>query len=135
MKPALTVAENLAFWAAVYGFGRGPGAAAAAMDALDLTALAARPGRELSAGQRRRLGLARLLVAGRRVWLLDEPTVSLDAATAARVAALIGGHLAGGGAVAVATHIPLGLAAVRVFDVAPYRARPEAVALFGEGVT
>jgi heme exporter protein A len=128
VKPTLTVAENLRFWAAVHGSGD----AAAALAALDLAPLADRAGRELSAGQRRRLGLARLLVAGRRLWLMDEPTVSLDGPTAARVAALIGAHLAAGGAAVIATHIPLGLAAARTLDLAPFRARPAAA--FGEGV-
>src|SRR5690606_1454677 len=75
LKAALTVTENLEFWRLVFG---GP-PIAAAIEAMDLAALAERPAAMLSAGQKRRLGLARLLVTGRKVWVLDEPTVSLDA--------------------------------------------------------
>ena len=77
VKATLTVRENLAFWAAVYGSGD----VAAAMAAMDLEALAGRRAGNLSAGQRRRLGLARLLVTGRPIWVMDEPTISLDAAS------------------------------------------------------
>lgn len=121
VKPTLTVAENLHFWARV--FATGPGAADAAMQALDLAPLADRRAAELSAGQRRRLGLARLAVAGPGPWLLDEPTVSLDAASVARFAGLVGRHLAQGGAAIIATHIDLGLPQARVLDVGPFRHR------------
>jgi heme exporter protein A len=107
IKPQLTVAENLGFWAAL--FGAGPGAVAAALDAFALGAVDGRMAYACSAGQRRRLGLARLALAPRRLWLLDEPTVSLDAAAAARFAALLGAHCAGGGMAIVATHVDLGL--------------------------
>lgn len=118
LKPALTVAENLGFWRAVFG---GP-PIAAAMEALDLAALAERPAASLSAGQKRRLGLARLLVTGRPVWVLDEPTVSLDAASVALFGAAIRAHLARGGAAVMATHIELGLPEAIVLDLAPHRA-------------
>ena len=118
VKSALTVAENLAFWAAVHGT-RG---VAAAVDAMDLTALTVRPAGQLSAGQRRRLGLARLLVTGRKVWLLDEPTVSLDAASVALFADVIGAHLAAGGVALIATHVDLGLTA-ETLDLTPFKAR------------
>jgi len=81
IKTTLTVRENLAFWAEVYG----TGGVAPAIAAMDLGALAERRAGELSAGQKRRLGLARMLVTGRAVWLLDEPTVSLDAVSVALV--------------------------------------------------
>ena len=99
LKAMLSVTENLAFWAAVHGGGghRG-GAIAPALAAMDLQALAQRRAADLSAGQKRRLGLARLMVTGRRLWLLDEPTVSLDAASVALFAAMLRGHMAGGGA-------------------------------------
>src|SRR5690606_27092967 len=74
IKGALSVRENLAFWAAIFGGGD----VEAAMSAYALAPLADRPAAALSAGQKRRLGLARLIVAHRSVWLLDEPTVSLD---------------------------------------------------------
>ena len=109
VKAMLTVAENLAFWAAVCG----TGGVGRAMAALALEALADRPAQNLSAGQRRRLGLARLLVTGRAVWLLDEPTVSLDAASVALFARLVAEQLAGGGLVIAATHLAFGIAGTR----------------------
>lgn len=122
LKAALSVAENLRFWAGIYGT-RGIEAALAAMD---LAALASRPAGALSAGQKRRLGLARLLVTGRPLWVLDEPTVSLDAASVALFAAAIRGHLAAGGSALIATHIDLGLAEADLLDLTPFKARPPA---------
>lgn len=118
LKAALSVAENLQFWAAV--FGRAD--IAPALAAFDLEELVDRPAGQLSAGQKRRLGLARLMVTQRPVWVLDEPTVSLDAASVALFADAVRAHLAGGGAALMATHIDLGLEA-QVLDVTPYRAR------------
>ena len=90
---------------------------------MDLRALRDRPARNLSAGQKRRLGLARLLVTGRPVWLLDEPTVSLDAASVALFAGVVRRHLAAGGSALIATHVDLGLAEAEVLDLTPFRAR------------
>ncbi|TPE53844.1 heme ABC exporter ATP-binding protein CcmA [Amaricoccus solimangrovi] len=105
LKPQLTVGENLRFWAALFGGGPlGP-----AVAAFDLEPLLDRPVHACSAGQKRRAGLARLLLAPRRLWLLDEPTVSLDTAAVARLAAAIRAHCAGGGMALVATHLPLDL--------------------------
>ncbi len=118
VKATLTVAENLQFWARVHGL-RDIGAALMAMN---LAALADRRAGQLSAGQRRRLGLARLMVTGRFVWLLDEPTVSLDAGSVALFAAMLRGHLVQGGAALIATHIDLGLDEARVLDLTPFRA-------------
>ena len=123
LKGALTVAENLAFWAQVFGGGD----IAKALAAMDLTALADRPAAALSAGQKRRLGLARLLVARRPLWVLDEPTVSLDAASVARFADTVRAHLARGGAALIATHIDLGLKA-QVLELTPFRAKPDSTA-------
>ena len=81
----------------------------ATLERLGLAALADVPAAWLSAGQRRRLGLSRLLLAKRPLWLLDEPTVSLDAAAVETLAGMISGHLASGGMAIAATHIPLGL--------------------------
>jgi heme exporter protein A len=128
LKPGLTAAANLAFWAALYGTG---GDVAAALAAMDLSALAGRAAGHLSAGQKRRLGLARLLVSGRAVWVMDEPTAALDTASAARVAAMVAGHRARGGAVIAATHLPLGLDGAAALDLAPFRAGPGTVALPG----
>ena len=120
LKGALSVAENLRFWSQVFG---GPDVVGA-LDAMNLTDLADRPATALSAGQKRRLGLARLLVTGRPVWVLDEPTVSLDAASVALFADAVRAHLAGGGAALMATHIDLSLPEARVLDLGPYRADP-----------
>jgi heme exporter protein A len=119
VKSALTVAENLRFWAAVHG----QRDVAPAADAMNLTALQTRPAGQLSAGQRRRLGLARLLVTGRKIWLLDEPTVSLDAASVALFVQVISAHLAAGGLAVIATHIDLGLPDAQTLDLSPFKAR------------
>ncbi len=119
LKSTLTVAENLTFWAAIYG---GP-PIDHALHALDLVALARRRAGELSAGQKRRLGLARLLVTGRPLWLLDEPTVSLDVASVALFAGVVRQHLAAGGLAVIATHVDLGLPEAQVLDLEPHRAR------------
>ncbi|MFN3643881.1 MAG: heme ABC exporter ATP-binding protein CcmA [Gemmobacter sp.] len=130
LKPTLTAGENIGFWAAV--FGAGPGAVTGALEAFGLGALADRPAQHLSAGQKRRLGLARLLVTGRPVWALDEPTVSLDTAAVETFAAVVRGHLARGGAAVIATHVDLGLPEAAVLDLAAYRVRSMAPAFGGE---
>ncbi|RQH04795.1 heme ABC exporter ATP-binding protein CcmA [Bradyrhizobium sp. RP6] len=109
LKPALTVAENLSFWAAFLGGERGDAAATLATVGLDhATHL---PAGFLSAGQRRRLSLARLLTVRRPVWLLDEPTNALDVAGQDMFGGLMRDHLAGGGMIIAATHAPLGIEA------------------------
>lgn len=113
-KSSLTVLENLRFWQAYLGgAGDEPGAARdrlwSALERFEIDLLADIPAGYLSAGQKRRLGLARLLVAERPVWLLDEPTVSLDARSTALLAQVIDDHVAAGGIVVAATHLPLGL--------------------------
>ncbi|WP_299362633.1 heme ABC exporter ATP-binding protein CcmA [uncultured Paracoccus sp.] len=123
IKGALTVRENLGFWAQVFD---GP-AIGAALAAMNLSDLADRPAAMLSAGQKRRLGLARLLVTGRPVWVLDEPTVSLDTASVALFVQAVRGHLSGGGAALMATHIDLNLPEATVLDLTPYRADPRRV--------
>ncbi len=107
VKAAMTVAENATF-AARYLNGddtRVP----RALEALGIAHLADLPAGILSAGQKRRVGLARLLTVRRPLWLLDEPTVSLDAASAAVLADMISGHLTEGGMAVIATHAPLGV--------------------------
>ena len=102
LKPRLTVAENLRFWALVSGAtGMSVGAA---LGEVGLGAIAALDAGYLSAGQSRRLALARLLVSLRPIWLLDEPTAALDAAGEALVGRLIDRHRDGGGIVIAATH-------------------------------
>ena len=128
VKAMLTVAENLLFWAAVGGVqGVEP-----ALAAMNLVALRDRRAADLSAGQKRRLGLARMLVTGRKVWLLDEPTVSLDAASVALFAAALRNHLGQGGAAVIATHIDLGLSEAQVMDLTFCRAEQRADVAFDE---
>ncbi len=122
LKSTLTVAENLRFWAAIYG----AGGIEEALRAMNLTTLADRMAANLSAGQKRRLGLARLLVTGRPIWVLDEPTVSLDTESVALFGRAVAGHLGQGGAAVIATHIDLGLSAAEVLDLTPFRARSPA---------
>ncbi len=119
IKPTLTVTENLTFWTRVFA----TSGIAPALDAFDLHGLADRPAGSLSAGQKRRLGLARLLVTGRPIWVLDEPTVSLDTRAVGLFADTVRAHLADGGAALIATHIDLGLEA-QILDLTPYKARP-----------
>jgi heme exporter protein A len=108
LKPSLTVAENLAFWIHYLG---GVSATNLPLEAVGLGGLADLPAAYLSAGQRRRLSLARLIAVPRPIWLLDEPTSALDAAAQERLAGLMRDHMAGGGIIVVATHGPLGVEA------------------------
>jgi heme exporter protein A len=107
LKPSLSVAENLAFWARYLG--PGPGALADALQAVGLAPIRDLPAGYLSAGQRRRLSIARLVAVRRPIWLLDEAASALDQAAQARLIELMRGHLAGGGLILAATHAPLGL--------------------------
>ena len=109
VKPPLTVAENVSFQTLIAGGeSRRVGAALAAFG---LAELADVPARFLSAGQRRRVGLAFLVAAPAPVWLLDEPAAGLDGDATAALAAVMAGHRAGGGVVVAATHVDLGLTA------------------------
>ncbi len=108
LKSSLTAAENLAFWSRYLG-NTEPSRVLEALDRMQLASLETIPAAYMSAGQKRRLGLARLLVANRPVWLLDEPTVSLDQASARLFADLVNAHVASGGIAIAATHLPLGL--------------------------
>jgi len=109
LKPALSVRENLGFWRDFLG-----GKALESSDGLKAVGLdhtAHLPAAYLSAGQRRRLSLARLVSVQRPVWLLDEPTAALDAAGQELLASLMREHLGRGGLIIAATHGPLGLEA------------------------
>jgi heme exporter protein A len=110
LKPALTVEENLAFWIAWLG---GAGEPREALAAVALDTLAELPAAYLSAGQKRRLSIARLVAVKRPLWLLDEPTSALDTASQAVLLDLMRGHLAGGGMMVAATHLPLGIDGAR----------------------
>lgn len=118
LKATLTVAENLRFWADIYG----TGSISTAIDAFDLRALQSRMAQNLSAGQKRRLGLARLMVMDRPIWILDEPTVSLDAQSVGLFAGAVRAHLENGGIALIATHIDLGIQA-QTLELTPFKAR------------
>ena len=109
LKGALTANENLAFWAGALGGKPSREASRAALARVGLAHVIDFPARALSAGQKRRVALARLLVAERPLWLLDEPTAALDAAAQAAFAAIMRVHLDSGGLIVAATHAPLGL--------------------------
>ncbi|MGH6850553.1 MAG: heme ABC exporter ATP-binding protein CcmA [Methylocella sp.] len=104
LKGVLTVTENLAFLAAMLDAGLGGMPVETALAELGLSHAANLPVAYLSAGQKRRAALARLLVARRPVWLLDEPSTALDAASQARLAKIVAAHLAQGGMIVAATH-------------------------------
>lgn len=122
LKSNLTVEENLGFWARYLG---GDGSTSGgervemALDRFGLIDLHDIPAGYLSAGQKRRLGLARLLVAERPIWLLDEPSVSLDAGSVAVLAAVVNQHLGAGGIAVAATHVALDLKSQRELRLAP----------------
>jgi heme exporter protein A len=124
VKGALTVAENLAFGSALLGGSGVP--VTAALDRLGIGALKDLPGEVLSAGQRRRLALARLLAAPRPIWLLDEPTAALDAAGQQTLAELMREHRAHGGMVIAATHMQLDLDHAQEISLNPKLARESA---------
>ncbi len=111
IKASLTVMENALFWTRFMG--GETERIAPALERLNLAALSDIPSGYLSAGQKRRLGLARLLLAERPIWLLDEPSVSLDAASTAILAEIVDEHVSRGGIAIAATHLPLGLARTR----------------------
>jgi heme exporter protein A len=106
MKPSLTVGENLQFWSRFLGDSR---TVESALEAVDLGPLADLPAAYLSAGQLRRLSIARLVAVSRPIWLLDEPTSSLDAPSQKRLAELMHGHLTDGGLIIAAAHGTIGL--------------------------
>jgi len=110
VKPSLSVGENLKFWAAYFG---GETSVDAALKSVGLGELAGLPAAYLSAGQRRRLSIARLVAVHRPVWLLDEPTSALDQPSQSRLAELMRGHLATGGMIVAAAHGPIGLERAR----------------------
>ena len=115
VKPALSVRDNVSFWAEINGGGGlDPDAA---LTALGIPHLVDLPARYLSAGQRRRVALTRILTTKAPLWLLDEPTTALDSAAAAMLADLIKNHRTQGGMVVTSTHTDLGLDSVQNLDL------------------
>ncbi|MEQ8604820.1 MAG: heme ABC exporter ATP-binding protein CcmA [Marivibrio sp.] len=119
VKPAFTVRETLASWARLLG---SADPVDNALAALGLRSLAAVRGAELSAGQKRRVALARLVVERRALWLLDEPTTGLDAASVAIVERLIETHRMTGGIVVASTHGGLAMPGAQTLDIGDYQA-------------
>lgn len=124
VKSSLTVTENAAFWNAYLETSDRNRPAAKidfALRHFGLEELAEFPAAYLSAGQKRRLGLSRLLVAHRPLWLLDEPTASLDTASSERLVAAVNTHTSTGGLAVIATHLPLALERARTLDLVAQR--------------
>lgn len=117
VKTQETVGANMAFWARWLGGDPDADALEDALAAFELDHLFDLPAAFLSAGQRRRLGLSRLLAAPRAVWLLDEPTVALDARSESRLAGVMDAHLDAGGIIVAATHSPLAVARLAPFPI------------------
>ncbi|MEM1286553.1 MAG: heme ABC exporter ATP-binding protein CcmA [Pseudomonadota bacterium] len=119
LKAALTVRQNLIFWQSYYGYEDGL-PVEDALARLGVGHVMDLPAAVLSQGQKRRVALARLLVAPRPVWLLDEPTAALDVASTERFIILVEDHRRKGGIVIAATHMPLGLADLITLDLASF---------------
>lgn len=127
IKPVLSVLENLRFWACLHDSKAGDATARAALDTLGLARLAEVPGKLLSAGQKRRLNLARLLAAPAPLWLLDEPTVALDRASVKVMEGVIAEHRAAGGMVVLSTHADIDLPGARELHLDSFAAPAGAV--------
>ena len=117
LKASLTVADNLRFWARFYGCRDDN--VDHALETFELDGLVDIPTAYLSAGQKRRAGLARLVISERPIWLLDEPTVSLDLEMTKLLAGVIDAHTEKGGIVLAATHLPLGIKNSRIQELRP----------------
>lgn len=126
VKPVLSVTENVAFWASLRGFG--PERVTEALGTFAMKRLAEVPGRFLSAGQKRRVNLSRILAAPAPLWLLDEPTTALDKASIAVLEKTIAAHRAGGGMVVLSTHAEILLENPEVLDLAFFQPGKEKAA-------
>lgn len=132
IKPVLTVWENLRFWARLHNPASGDSLARQALERFDMLRLAEVPGKLLSAGQKRRLNLSRLLAAPAPLWLLDEPTVALDRASVKRLEAIIAEHRAQGGMVVLSTHADIDLPGTREMHLDHFTPPPPAVEDIGD---
>jgi len=121
VKPVLSASENIRFWAQLRGSGDAD--IAQALKTLDIEYLYDVPGRFLSAGQKRRVNLARILAAPAPLWLLDEPTTALDRATVKRLEGAIQAHRDGGGMVVLSTHADVDVPKAEILDVARFACR------------
>ncbi len=117
VKPALSVAENLAVWVRFKGGADGAGGVDQALDVAGLAGLRDLPGRLLSAGQRRRLALARTVATPASLWLLDEPATALDRKSVTAFEDMVARHRDGGGLAVVATNVELAVAGARTIDL------------------
>jgi len=122
VKPVLTVAENLNFWAALRGPDDAAAAVTRALDGFAIAHLAELPGRYLSAGQRRRVNLARVLASPAPLWLLDEPATALDRDGVECLKRAMAAHRDGGGMVVTSAHADALLDGGRELDLSQYRA-------------
>jgi heme exporter protein A len=127
VKAVLTVRENLSFWARLHDPATDDGRIDAALDRLGLSPLRSVPGKLLSAGQKRRLALARLLAAPAALWLLDEPTVAIDRATVRTLEAVCAEHRAAGGMVILSTHAAVDLPDAGELHLDRFAAEPAAL--------
>lgn len=121
IKPVLTANENILFWAQLRG--TGAGGVESALNTFDIEHLYDVPGRFLSAGQKRRVNLSRIIAAPAPLWLLDEPTTALDKATVKRLEQAIQAHRDAGGMVVLSTHTDVNMPGAKVLDLAEFAAK------------
>lgn len=126
VKPAMTVHETLSFWAIAAGARPDADRIEMALSAVELNELADLPCRYLSAGQRRRLALARFELSNGGLWLLDEPTLGLDSASVSRLEARLARHLSEGGLLMLATHVPLDISVAQQLSLDSFTAAEDA---------
>lgn len=133
LKSQQTVRDNLSFWSRYLGRDGSGADVERALATFDLEPLADIPVTDLSAGQKRRAGLARLAAAARPIWLLDEPTTSLDTQTTQLVADVIDDHLATGGLAVIATHLAMNITGSETIEITPAAIHDSSPQTFDEG--